>query len=264
MVTRIFAQALFYRPFEWSTTQDQPPPGDDHGTTDFLLIPKPDTHPKPSIGTLRELDLSFLVDALAHKLFSINSICLILFWVLISRALQLKNLALQQRIRVIFGGNKKPMVLTTYLRHGFDFGKCDQFFLIIDSIINEESTVDVTAQALGPLLAVKGLHAHSHFNTAEGDTGGGQRTRAHWAFSAHYHHLLLLQAQKKMRVLVSSVICKSMQLLKSISPGWQMRCASSWGHFCFTFPLPGGKKASCEFIYSVYIHEYMLAMGRGV
>lgn len=62
-------------------------------------------------------------------------------------------------------------MLVTNLWHGFDFGKYDQFFLIIDRIINEKSTVDVTASALRPLLTVKGLHTHSHFNTAEGDTG---------------------------------------------------------------------------------------------
>lgn len=62
-------------------------------------------------------------------------------------------------------------VLLTDLWHGFDSGKCDQFFLIIDSIINEKSTVDVTASACRPLLTVKGFHTHSHFHTAEGNTG---------------------------------------------------------------------------------------------
>lgn len=152
-------------------------------------------------------------------------------------------------------------MLITYLRYGFDFGKCNQFFLIIDSFINEKSTVDVAAQALGPLLAVKGLHAHSHFDTAEGDTG-------RWAENQSSLGLLCPpppppppSTKENEGPGFSSMVCKSMQWLKSISPGRQIRCASPWGHLCFTFPLSGGKKASCEF---VYIHEHILVMGRGV
>ena len=43
--------------------------------------PHPSQGPKPPTRNLRELHYSFLVGSLVHKLFSINSACLVLYWV---------------------------------------------------------------------------------------------------------------------------------------------------------------------------------------
>jgi hypothetical protein len=83
-------------------------------------------------------------------------------------------------------------VVITDLRNGFDSGKGDEFFPIINSIINEKRAVDVTASALSPLPTVKGLHAHSDFNTARIDDAGQSANSmvAQLASFASQHHLL--------------------------------------------------------------------------
>lgn len=65
-------------------------------------------------------------------------------------------------------------IVTTDLGNGLDSRKGDEFLLVINSIVNEKSAVDVAALALGPLLTVKGLNTHSNFHTARGMQGGGQ------------------------------------------------------------------------------------------
>jgi hypothetical protein len=63
-----------------------------------------------------------------------------------------------------------------------DSGKGDEFLLVINSIVNEKSAVDVAALALGPLLTVKGLNTHSDFHTAR-DAGWWARRTGAWLAS---------------------------------------------------------------------------------
>lgn len=83
-------QVLFHRLFGWPTDHgkqlvtilDQLPPDDDYGTTGLVVILKPYTHPKASIKAIHKKPLgssTSQADSLVHKLFSVNSICLILY-----------------------------------------------------------------------------------------------------------------------------------------------------------------------------------------
>lgn len=71
-------------------------------------------------------------------------------------------------------GDCGTYVTITNLRDGFDPGKADGLALGVDRLVNEEGAVDVPATALGPLLTVKGLHAHPDFHTTRERRDHGQ------------------------------------------------------------------------------------------
>lgn len=115
----------------------------------------------------------------------------------------------------------EPHVLTTDLWYGFNSWKCDQFFLIINSIISEKSIVDMTPQ---PYHLSWQSEASMHTLNSTLRKGG----RGQWAENQSMVGLLCPlppppppPSKKRKRILgVFFVVCKFMQLLKSILPGW--------------------------------------------